>query len=134
MELRPPPATRPARDRLDATAGGRREDPEPVGHVGQLVEVVVPHARPLADVAEEAVALDDLDLELADLGLGGVVDVPAGEAPEQLHARANPEDRPPARGDDVAESSRAAGSCAAQGAVEPESTTAWAPLRSRASR
>ena len=43
--------------------------PEAVGQVDELVEVVMEHARPLADVAEEAVALDDLDLELADLGL-----------------------------------------------------------------
>ena len=76
---------------------------KPSGSVGQLVGVVLPHARPLADVAEEPVALDDLDLELADLGLGGVVDAAAGEAAEQLHAGADAEHRPAARDHDLAE-------------------------------
>ena len=60
MELRAPPAALLARDRLHAAAVGRGQQPEPVGQADQLVEVVVPHARPLADVAEEPVALDDL--------------------------------------------------------------------------
>ena len=104
VELRAPPR----RARSCAIACTRQRavvasTPESVRHVGQLVGVVLPHARPLADVAEEAVALDDLDLELADLGLGRVVDAAAGEAPEQLHAGADAEHRPAARDHDLAE-------------------------------
>ena len=92
------------------------------------------HARPLAEVAEEAVALDDLDLELADLGLGRMLDATPCEAPEQLHARADAEHRPATCETTSASRSSAAGSCAAQGAAEPEITIACAWLRSRASR
>ena len=96
--------------------------------------MVLEHPRPLADVAEEPVALDDLDLDLADLDLGGVVDVGALEAAEQLHAGADAEYRPAARGHDLAEPVERPGSCTAQGADDPESTIACACERSRAAR
>src|SRR5258706_4875356 len=103
MELRPPPAALLARDRLQAAAFGRGQDAEAFGQVDQLVEVIVEHPRPLAEVAEAAVALDDLDLELADLGLGRVLDATPGEAPEQLHARADAEHGPAAGAHDLAQ-------------------------------